>query len=83
MAWANDVPAKAATYPLSRSVATEFVVTSVTADNLDDTLHALPAATAIKAANRHVKWVDVTPPPAEAGGFSLCRVGVATDQPGP
>ncbi|MFE9999791.1 hypothetical protein [Streptomyces avermitilis] len=25
----------------------------------------------------------VTPPPAEAGGFSLCRVGVATDQPGP
>jgi hypothetical protein len=26
--------------------------------------------------------LDVTPPPAEAGGFSLCRVGVATDQPG-
>lgn len=25
----------------------------------------------------------VTPPPAEAGGFSLRRVGVATDQPGP
>ncbi|MBH1936270.1 alkaline phosphatase D family protein [Streptomyces sp. AV19] len=66
MAWANDVPAKAATYPLfSGSVATEFVVTSVTADNLDDTLHvlphtvSLPAATAIKAANRHVKWVDM------------------------
>ncbi|MFF1746885.1 hypothetical protein [Streptomyces mirabilis] len=26
---------------------------------------------------------SVTPPPAEAGGFSLRRVGVATDQPGP
>ena len=25
----------------------------------------------------------VTPPPVEAGGFSLCRVGVAMDQPGP
>lgn len=25
----------------------------------------------------------VTPPPRERGGFSLCRVGVATDQPGP
>ncbi|WP_308280805.1 methyltransferase domain-containing protein [Streptomyces barringtoniae] len=26
---------------------------------------------------------NVTPPPRERGGFSLCRVGVATDQPGP
>ncbi|MFG2368765.1 LLM class flavin-dependent oxidoreductase [Streptomyces mirabilis] len=26
---------------------------------------------------------NVTPPPVEAGGFSLCRVGVAADQPGP
>ncbi|MGW6308997.1 hypothetical protein [Streptomyces niveus] len=26
---------------------------------------------------------DVTPLPPEGGGFSLCRVGVATDQPGP
>ncbi len=25
----------------------------------------------------------VTPPPPEGGGFSLCRLGVATDQPGP
>ncbi|SCF57800.1 hypothetical protein GA0115254_104319 [Streptomyces sp. Ncost-T10-10d] len=24
-----------------------------------------------------------TPPPRERGGFSLCLVGVATDQPGP
>ncbi|MGI5399630.1 alkaline phosphatase D family protein [Streptomyces sp. CA-135486] len=65
MAWANDVPVKAATYPLSRSAATEFVVTSVTSDNLDDILHVAPntvslvAETAVKAANRHVKWLDM------------------------
>ena len=39
MAWANDVPVNAGTYPLSASAATEFVVTSVTSDNLDDILH--------------------------------------------
>ncbi|MFE0174874.1 alkaline phosphatase D family protein [Streptomyces sp. NPDC059002] len=65
MAWANDVPSKAATYPLSRSVATEFVVTSVTSDNVDDLLNVAPhtlslvAVGAIKAANRHVKWLDM------------------------
>ncbi|MET7622211.1 alkaline phosphatase D family protein [Streptomyces sp. NPDC005408] len=65
MAWANDVPVKAATYPLSQSAATEFVVTSVTSDNLDDILHVAPntvslvAETAVKAANRHVKWIDM------------------------
>ncbi|MER5463539.1 alkaline phosphatase D family protein [Streptomyces sp. NPDC002668] len=65
MAWANDVPVKAATYPLSQSAATEFVVTSVTSDNLDDILHVAPgtvslvASAAVKAANRHVKWLDM------------------------
>ncbi|MET9434547.1 alkaline phosphatase D family protein [Streptomyces sp. NPDC006551] len=65
MAWANDVPVKAATYPLSQSAATEFVVTSVTSDNLDDILRVAPgtvsvvAAGALRAANRHVKWVDM------------------------
>ena len=65
MAWANDVPVKAATYPLSQSAATEFVVTSVTSDNLDDILKVAPhtvslvAAGAVKAANRHVKWLDM------------------------
>ncbi|MFJ9909263.1 hypothetical protein ACIRVK_41695 [Streptomyces sp. NPDC101152] len=39
-------------------------------------LNELTARTALEAA-------FVTPPPAEAGGFSLRRVGVATDQPGP
>ncbi|MFE9257907.1 alkaline phosphatase D family protein [Streptomyces sp. NPDC006879] len=65
MAWANDVPVKAATYPFSKSAATEFVVTSVTSDNIDELLKVAPgtlslvAATAVKAANRHVKWVDM------------------------
>ncbi|MCZ7462240.1 alkaline phosphatase D family protein [Streptomyces sp. WMMC940] len=64
-AWANDVPVKAATYPFSPSAATEFVVASVTTENLDDILHVAPgtvslvAATAIKVANRHVKWLDM------------------------
>ncbi|MFF3482510.1 alkaline phosphatase D family protein [Streptomyces sp. NPDC002701] len=64
MAWANDVPLDAGTYPLSASAATEFVVTSVTSDNLDDiikvpegTVSAL-ASPVIRAANRHVHWVD-------------------------
>ncbi|MFK4102412.1 alkaline phosphatase D family protein [Streptomyces sp. NPDC019531] len=64
MAWANDVPVDAGTYPLSASAATEFVVTSVTSDNLDDilkvpegTVTAL-AAPIIQVANRHVHWVD-------------------------
>ncbi|MFG2886127.1 alkaline phosphatase D family protein [Streptomyces sp. NPDC048297] len=64
MAWANDVPYDAGTYPLSASAATEFVVTSVTSDNLDDivkvpegTVSAI-ASPVIRAANRHVHWVD-------------------------
>ncbi|MGW2207395.1 alkaline phosphatase D family protein [Streptomyces sp. NPDC001774] len=65
MAWANDVPLNAATYPLSQSAATEFVVTSVTSDNMDDAMHipagtlSAVAATAVKASNSHVKWVDM------------------------
>ncbi|WP_407553604.1 alkaline phosphatase D family protein [Streptomyces sp. Pv4-95] len=65
MAWANEVPLKAATYPATRPVATEFVVTSVTSDNVDDFLHVAPhtvslvGVAALKAANRHVKWLDM------------------------
>ncbi|MFE9766509.1 alkaline phosphatase D family protein [Streptomyces sp. NPDC005808] len=64
MAWANDVPVDAGTYPLSASAATEFVVTSVTSDNLDDILKvpegsvSAIAAPIIRVANRHVHWVD-------------------------
>ncbi|MFD4023439.1 alkaline phosphatase D family protein [Streptomyces sp. NPDC058576] len=75
MAWANDVPVRAATYPLSASAATEFVVTSVTSDNLDDILRVAPgtvslvAAAAVRAANRHVKWVDM-----DAHGYGVLDV---------
>ncbi len=64
MAWANDVPVNAGTYPLSASAATEFVVTSVTSDNLDDIVGVPEGAVTalasplIRAANRHVHWVD-------------------------
>nr|WSX52340.1 alkaline phosphatase D family protein [Streptomyces sp. NBC_00974] len=75
MAWANDVPVTAATYPWSRSAGVEFVVTSVTSDNIDDLLHvpadtaSLVAEAAIKAANRHVKWLDM-----DAHGYGVLDV---------
>jgi alkaline phosphatase D len=64
-AWANDVPVNAGTYPLSASAATEFVVTSVTSDNIDDILGVPPqsvspvAVAALRAANRHIHWADL------------------------
>ncbi|WP_433548089.1 alkaline phosphatase D family protein [Streptomyces sp. CA-294286] len=75
MSWANDLPVKAATYPLSGSAGVEFVVTSVTSDNLDDMLRVAPhtvslaAATAVKAANRHVKWLDM-----DSHGYGVLNV---------
>ncbi|MFJ9078073.1 alkaline phosphatase D family protein [Streptomyces sp. NPDC102278] len=75
MAWANDVPVNMATYPISGTAATEFVVTSVTSDNIDDILHvpadtaSLVAETAVKAANRHVKWLDM-----DAHGYGVLDV---------
>ncbi|MFJ7898902.1 alkaline phosphatase D family protein [Streptomyces sp. NPDC096198] len=64
MSWANDVPIDAGTYPLSASAGTEFVITSITSDNLDDIVKvpqgvvSAVAAPLIEAANRHVHWVD-------------------------
>ncbi|AQS70048.1 alkaline phosphatase [Streptomyces pactum] len=81
MAWANDVPYNAATYPLSASAATEFVVTSVTSDNLDDivkvpegTVSAI-AAPVIRAANRHVHWVDT-----DRHGYGVLDITAARTQ---
>jgi alkaline phosphatase D len=63
-AWAADLPLDAGTYPASPSVATEFVGTSVTSNNLKD-ITGTPARTsslgveaAIQTANRHVKYLD-------------------------
>ncbi|WP_245769310.1 alkaline phosphatase D family protein [Streptomyces indicus] len=81
MAWANDVPLRAATYPFSKSAATEFVVTSVTSDNIDDILGVAPhtvslvAVGAIKAANRHVKWLDM-----DSHGYGILDVTPARAQ---
>ena len=75
MAFANDVPVKAATYPQDAPVATEFVVTSVTSDNLDDIIRVDPdtvssvAEAAIKATNRHVKWLDM-----DSHGFGVLDI---------
>lgn len=63
--WAAEVPLDAGSYPLSPSVATELVCTSVTSDNIDDILMAPPrtASLVVEAAivgpNRHIKFVEV------------------------
>ncbi|MGD9481882.1 alkaline phosphatase D family protein [Streptomyces sp. TRM70308] len=75
MAWANDVPVEAGTYPLSPTAATEFVVTSVTSDNVDDYLRVPEGTTtpvasaALRAANRHARWVDT-----DAHGYGVLDV---------
>ncbi|MEV7445756.1 alkaline phosphatase D family protein [Streptomyces sp. NPDC091204] len=81
MAWANEVPLNMATYPGSGTAATEFVVTSVTSDNIDDILHvpadtaSLVAETAVKAANWHVKWLDM-----DAHGYGVLDVTAERSQ---
>ena len=62
--WACDLPLDASTYPAGRSVATEFVGTSVTSNNLDDITGSPPRTSslgveaAIMTANRHVKYLN-------------------------
>ncbi|MFD3802713.1 alkaline phosphatase D family protein [Streptomyces sp. NPDC058619] len=81
MAWANEVPVNMANYPGSGTAATEFVVTSVTSDNLDDILHvpadtaSLVAESAVKAANWHVKWLDM-----DAHGYGVLDVTAERSQ---
>ncbi|MGR4883571.1 alkaline phosphatase D family protein [Streptomyces sp. LARHCF249] len=81
MAWANEVPVNMATYPGSGTAATEFVVTSVTSDNLDDILHvpadtaSLVAESAVRAANWHVKWLDM-----DAHGYGVLDVTAERSQ---
>ncbi|NSC21171.1 alkaline phosphatase [Streptomyces albus subsp. chlorinus] len=81
MNWANEVPVRAADHPHEPPVATEFVITSVTSDNLDDTLHVAPdtlsgvAEAAVRAANRHVRWVDM-----DSHGFGVLDLDAARAQ---
>lgn len=63
--WAFEVPVDAGTYPLSRTVATELVVPSVTSDNIDDLTRTPPRTssvaveTALMGLNRHLKWAEL------------------------
>jgi len=74
-AWANDLPADSGAYPGSRSLATEFVCTSVTSNNLDDMTGSAPRTTsltveaAIQADNRHVRYLDF-----DSHGYSVLDV---------
>ena len=81
--WACDLPLDAGTYPTERgrSVATEFVCTSVTSDNLNDITQTAPARSslgveaAIQANNRHVKYLNF-----DDHGFSVLDVTPARTQ---
>ncbi|ONI87773.1 alkaline phosphatase [Saccharothrix sp. ALI-22-I] len=63
--WAFEVPVDEALYPLTKVVATELVVPSVTSDNIDELTGSPPRTTslALEAAlvglNRHLKWVEL------------------------
>jgi alkaline phosphatase D len=80
-AWACDLPWDAAFYPLSPSLATELVATSVTSDNLDDLIGVPPRTvtpaveTAVMALNRHVRWVEY-----DSHGASVLEVTPAAVQ---
>lgn len=74
-AWAADLPVDAGTYPVSPSVGTEFVCTSVTSNNLKD-ITGTPARTsslvveaALTTANRHVKYLNF-----DDHGFSVLDI---------
>jgi alkaline phosphatase D len=79
--WASDVPRDAGLYPLSRSVATEFVCTSVTSDNFDEILGVPPRTTsivletAVQALNRHIKYCEL-----DSHGASVLEVTPAGTQ---
>ena len=81
--WACDLPLDAGTYPTEagRSVATEFVCTSITSDNLDDITGSPPRTSsiaveaAIQANNRHVKYLNF-----DDHGFSVLDITPARAQ---
>ena len=80
-AWANDLPADAGTYPASPSLATEFVCTSATSNNLDDMTGSPPRTTSlaveagVQANNRHVRYLDF-----DSHGYSVLDVTPARVQ---
>ncbi|GAB2753147.1 alkaline phosphatase D family protein [Nocardioides pakistanensis] len=81
--WACDLPIDAGTYPseAGRSVATEFVCTSVTSDNLNDITQtapvrsSIPVEALIQANNRHIKYLNF-----DDHGYSVLDVTAARTQ---
>lgn len=81
MSFANEIPRKPAAYPGAGTLGTEFVVTSVSSNNLDDMVKVpertlgTAASTAITATNRHLRWVDT-----DAHGYAVLTVDDAAAQ---
>lgn len=81
MSWANEIPRKPADYPGAGTLGTEFVVTSVTSNNVDDMVKAPEgtvgqvAAAALTSTNRHARWVDT-----DAHGYAVLTVTGAAAQ---
>lgn len=73
--WASDLPLDAGTYPVTPSVATELVGTSVTSDNLDELTGSPPRTTSVaveaafRASNRHIKMIEF-----DSHGYSILNV---------
>ncbi|GAB2643227.1 alkaline phosphatase D family protein [Gordonia jinhuaensis] len=92
--WANELPIDAGRYPDTANAGVEFVVPSVTANSLAESIGvpdrtaAVPAEQAIRAVNRHVRWnqmdqhgfliLEVTPGSAVASWHLLDSV-ITTD----
>jgi alkaline phosphatase D len=76
-AWANDVPAG----PGAPSVATEFVCSSITSNNVDDFMGSAPRSVSlsleasIQEQNRHVRFVNL-----DDHGYSVLNVNDASVQ---
>lgn len=80
--WAADLPADTSLYPaVGDSLAVEFVGASVTSNNLKDITGSPPRTTsivvetAIKAANRHIKYLDF-----DSHGFCILDITPARTQ---
>lgn len=73
--WACELPVNPGLAPFSTNIGTELVCSSVTSNNLKDIVGAPPRSvsvgveTAIKTANRHIKYLDF-----DSHGYSVLEV---------